>query len=384
MNEEIGSFLRSHEAEMFSLLEQLVLIQSSTANKAGLDRVALLIQDFFQGLPLQCTRHPQKQAGDHLVFSTPAADSKKSILISGHMDTVFPEDTDFNWYRQDREKVYGPGVIDMKGGLVVTMFAVRALAAQGVLETLPLVLFFNSDEETGSATSAPLLKQLAASACCGLVTECGGMDGQVVTGRRGKTGYHLEIKGKAGHAAFAGKDKASAILALCTQVQALEALNDQPRGIVVNVGRISGGIGANSVAERAVAEIDTRYVNTADGYRLQNAIEHIAATPTVAGTSTTVAVVNKRPVMEQSSGNRELFEHVRRQADKLGLPLTEEFRQGVSDASNIAAQGVPVLDGLGPIGEFDHSDREYMLKNSLVQRCQLLAVTLPSLASHYC
>jgi len=368
--------LAAREPQMFTLLEKLVLIQSGTHNKRGVDRVGQVIETFLAGLPLACNRVRQEQFGDHLTFTTPAAGHREYILITGHMDTVFPEETDFHWYREDDCKVYGPGVIDMKGGLVVTLAVVRALADVGLLEQIPLVLVFNSDEEIGSPTSAALIEKLAQGACCGLVTECGGMDGQVVTGRRGKIGYRLDVYGRAGHAAFVGADKASAILELCRLVPELENLNDPENGQVVNVGVIEGGIGANSVADHATALLDTRFVSAAHGEDLQRDIRLLTAVNRTPGTRSTLSVTNQRPVMEQSAANQKLYEIIRQQADDLGIRISDEFRQGVSDASNIAGQGIPVLDGLGPIGEHDHSDREYMLKDSLLQRCRLLAASI--------
>ncbi len=368
---------------MLDLLERMVLIQSGTANKAGVDRMGRLVREALEGLPLEWTVHRQETVGDHLVCSTPRADRQQAVLITGHMDTVFPADTDFNWFRREDGRVRGPGVIDMKGGLVVTIYAVRALAHAGLLEDLPLILLFNSDEETGSPTSIPLLKELAARSVCGLVTECGGLQGQVVTGRRGKLGLRLDVHGRAGHAAFAGGNKASAILELARLIQELEALNDPEQGVVVNVGRIEGGIGPNSVAGHAMALVDTRYTTAAAGQRLYEQIADLVGQGRVEGTSSELQVTNERPVMAQSSANRQLFQLYREVASGYGLIIEEEFRQGVSDASTLAGEGLPVLDGLGPIGEHDHSDREYMLRESLLQRTCLLTGLLVRLGERF-
>ncbi len=382
MRKQITDSLASREQQMFTLLEQMVLTQSGTRNKAGVDRVGQLVRDFFADLPLRCQEVREEQYGNHLVFTTPAADRnsrenrQENILITGHMDTVFPQDTDFNWFRNDGATVHGPGVIDMKGGLVVTMFAVDALARAGILADIPLMLLFNSDEEVGSPSSMSLVEDLAGQAGCALVIECGGMEGQVVTGRRGKKGYRLEVEGQAGHAAFAGREKASAILELCRLVPEFENLNDPERGLVVNVGVITGGMGANTVAKNATALVDTRFCSPEDGIWLQHQLERLVEKTETAGTSATIVLTDQRPVMEQSAGNEELYALVRQQAEQLDIPVSEEVRQGVSDASNIAGQGVAVVDGLGPIGEHDHSSREYMLKDSLLQRCRLLAAVI--------
>ncbi|HHB77258.1 MAG TPA: M20 family peptidase [Desulfobulbus sp.] len=381
-------FFSCHEGEMFALLKELVTIQSGSLNKEGVNQVGRAVRQALADLPLLCRRIRQDELGDHLLFSTPAAKhseagERKNILITGHMDTVFPQDTDFNWYLEDENKAYGPGVIDMKGGLVVTIFAIRALAAQGVLAELPIMALFNSDEEIGSPTSSPLLQELATDVCCGLVTECGGLQGEVVTGRRGKRGYHLEVHGRAGHAAFAGKNKASAIVEMARKILAMEALNDPETGLVVNVGTVQGGIGPNTVAENAAAEIDTRYCSEAAGQELRQQFDKITAKNNVDGVSASLQVTHDRPLMEAGKANKKLFGLFAEQAEEFCIPLCEEFRAGVSDANTLAGEGVPVLDGLGPIGEYDHSDREYMLKSSLLERSLLLAATLPKIADAF-
>ncbi len=385
----LRGFFSCHEGEMFALLKELVTIQSNSLNKEGVDQVGRAARQALADLPLLCRRIRQDELGDHLLFSTPAAKhseagERKNILITGHMDTVFPQDTDFNRYLEDENKAYGPGVIDMKGGLVVTIFALRALAAQGVLAELPIMALFNSDEEIGSPTSSPLLRELATDVCCGLVTECGGLQGEVVTGRRGKRGYHLEVHGRAGHAAFAGKNKASAIASIAHKILAMEALNDPETGLVVNVGTVQGGIGPNTVAEHAAAEIDTRYCSEAAGQELRQQLDKITAKNNVPGVSASLQVTHDRPLMEAGVANKKLFSLFAVQAEKLNIPLYEEFRAGVSDANTLAGEGVPVLDGLGPIGEYDHSDREYMLKSSLPERSLLLAATLPEVTAGFC
>jgi len=386
--QDITSYLGSHIQAMFELLEELVCIQSYSLNKAGVDAVGRAIADSLAGLPLSCTRHRQEQYGDHLVFTTPAAEQnqgtgEKNILITGHMDTVFPENSPFNWYRDEGDRVRGPGVIDMKGGLVVTIFAIKALHAAGLLEKMPLILLFNADEEIGSPSSTPLIKDLAASCCCGLVTECGGMRGEVVVGRRGKRGYRLQVHGRAGHAAFAGRDKASAIIGLAHNILNMEALNDPEAGTVVNVGTVRGGIGPNTIADNAEAEIDSRYMSEEAGRILQKKLTEIAASTGVPGVSADLSVTHDRPLMKDSPANLELLGLFAEVAKELNIPLQGEFRSGVSDANTLAGEKIPVLDGLGPIGEHDHSDREYMIKKSLPDRTLLLAGALPKVVSHF-
>jgi len=183
-------------------------------------------------------------------------------------------------------------------------------------------------------------------------------------------------KGRAGHAAFAGAEKASAILELAHKTIAIEALNDLSRQLVVNVGTVAGGIGANTVAETAEIRVDTRFLTKLDGEICFNNISRIVANSTVPGTSAKVGSVPGREPMEKSAGNLALYHLLAEIGADLGMQIGDELRSGVSDANTLASAGLPVLDGLGPIGADDHSDREYMIRDSLLPRTLLAALTL--------
>ena len=378
--ERIDAYLDSHEPDMRRMLGQMVEIQSGSYNKAGVDRVARFVVEEMKDLPVHCTFDNQSQQGDHLIIRTQAVKDNSAILLVGHMDTVFPADTGFNWYKEDGQKCYGPGVVDMKGGLVVGLFAMKALHAAGCLARIPLTFLLNSDEEIGSPTSAKLIQEEARRSQMALVLECGGLNGEVVVGRKGNMSFKLEINGRAGHAAFAGPDKASAILELAHQCIAMERLNNHQRGITVNMGKITGGIGPNTVPEYAYAAIDCRFLTLPDRETLKKGLEEIATRPTVPGTRCRLDLSGGRGPMEASEPNQNLFDKVNTVAQELGITIKPEVRKGVSDANLIAHVGVPVLDGLGPIGGRDHSEDEYMLKTSLHERCRLLAMAITHLS----
>ncbi len=379
MHESLVNFVQENEKEQFRLLRQLVEQQSFSRFKAGVDAVGKWIADSLRGTGMVLDVVRESELGDQLVFRSPAyRTGVPPLLLIGHMDTVFPVDSPFNWFKDDGQKIFGPGVIDMKGGLVTAVFALKALAACRLLEAIPLTFICNSDEEIGSPASTPLMQTEAARSLLGLGFECGGLGGEVVTGRKGKAGYLLSVKGRAGHAAFAGADKASAILELAHKIIALEQLNDARRKIVVNVGVIKGGIGPNTVADAAVAEIDTRFLTAADCVDTAANIFRIAAECAVPGTSAELHQTLSRLPMVQSAGNRELFRVISGQADKLGLPCLEELRSGVSDMNTIAEAGIPVVDGMGPVGDCDHCDREYMIRDTLPSRTKLAALSIVS------
>lgn len=377
MREKISNFLAEEERRLFKLLEAMVLQPSSSRCKKGVDAVGAILIESLRSSGMLLEIAPESEVGDHLIFRSPACrDGRPSILLFGHMDTVFPVDSPFNWYKEIGEKVFGPGVIDMKGGLVCAVFAIKALASCGLLDEIPITFLCNSDEEIGSPTSFAVITAEAKKARLALGFECGGLHGEVVTGRKGKLGYRLIVSGKAGHAAFAGNNKASAILELAHKIIALEQLNDQDRKIVVNVGVISGGIGPNTVADRAVAEIDSRFFGLRDAVDTAEKIARISSQCTIPGTKAELVKTGDRLPMEQNSRNSGLFRLIFDEAQLLGLPCVEEMRSGVSDANTIFQAGIPLVDGLGPIGDCDHSDREYMLRESLPARTRLAAYSI--------
>jgi glutamate carboxypeptidase len=375
--EEIESFLTSREADMFAFLEEIITIQSGSHNKAGIDRTASTIVRAFQGLDVSTETIEQQLQGNNLVVRSsaqPTAD--KQVLLVGHMDTVFPEDTDFNWYKADNDKSYGPGVVDMKGGLVVGIYALRALHKLGLLEQIPITYIFNSDEEIGSRSSIDLIQREANSSAFAFVLEAGGLENEIVTGRKGNLTIEIHIEGRAGHAAFATKDKPSAILEMAHKIIAFESLNDFDKGITINVGKIEGGIGSNTIPEFSSAQVDFRFVDPSDLRNLEIKVSEMANKIVVPGTQSRVDFITGRPPMQQSQDNKRLFQTTADIANHMGYPVKEQYRFGVSDANFIADLKVPVIDGLGPIGGRDHSRDEYMIRESLLKRTILLACSI--------
>lgn len=375
----IQVYMQDREREMFSLLKKLVLIQSGSDNKVGLDRMAAAVAAAItEKIPgdLNLQHLVFAEHGNMLIAKTPKAEAGESqLLLLGHMDTVFPVDSVFNFYREDEQRVFGPGVIDMKGGLVCGIYALSALAHFGLLSQIPVCMFFNSDEEIGSPASWDIVCREADSSFAAFVLECGGNRNGIVTSRKGRSGYKLSVQGRYGHAAQAGWDKASAILELAHKIIAMEALNDPPR-LSLNVGSIRGGIGPNTVAGHAEALIDVRYVQQSDDVEVKDMLERIVQASSVRGTAASLTYQAGRPPMPLVGANEELFFQVKSQADLLGQNICPEFRNGVSDANVVASRGVGVLDGMGPLGDHDHSEREYMLKSSMVPRACLLALSI--------
>lgn len=373
---QLTPFLRDQEGAMRDALKRLVLIRSGTCNKSGVDRVCREICALLEPLPLERRILPQERYGDILIASMPAAPERRRILLAGHMDTVFPEDSLFCGWREDDRHFYGPGVIDMKGGLVVGIFALRALAAFGLLRDLPVTWIFNSEEEIGSPVSGPIFTAAARQSAMAFVLEAGGKEGEIVTGRKGRLELKISARGQAGHAANAAEGKKSAILDLAKLIIDLEGLNGQYPGLSVNIGRMAGGIVPNSVPEEAWASVDVRSPSVEGFSSFLSRLDALTARRRAEGMTLRIEEVGRVPVMEATAGNRALFGVIAKEAFRLKLPAVEQFRAGASDASTIAQAGTPVVDGLGPIGEHDHSDRETLVRESLFARSALLALSL--------
>ncbi|MEX1302653.1 MAG: M20 family metallopeptidase [Desulfotignum sp.] len=370
----VKTWLTRHISEMYRLLANLVNIQSGTWNKKGVDRVCLAIRLEMESMGCACQTIAQTDYGNHLVARYSGTARKKTpVLITGHMDTVFPTDTDFTTYSEDGTRCFGPGTADMKGGLVVGISALKALIETRCPDIPPIVFVFNSDEEIGSPSSRQLILDLARECCMGFVLEAGGSGGEIVVARKGNLSVQIDVEGKSGHAAFAGRDKASAILELAHKTIAIEALHRPDQGVCANVGKVSGGIGPNTVAPHARAAVDFRFATHGDKTRLIAALDRIINTPAIPRTRTTLTGISQRPPMPETPAVSALFTQIQTLGNQLGVPVVPEHRQGVSDANIIARAEIPVIDGLGPIGGNDHSPEEYIIKQSLMDRTRLFA-----------
>ncbi len=303
--------------------------------------------------------------GDHLWAELPGEGAP--ILLLGHTDTVWPLGTLAGMpFRVENGVAYGPGAYDMKGCLVVLLEAIR-LAGGG----RALRVFLTADEEMGSRTGRALLEGAAAGVAAALVVEPPSAEGHLKTARKGLGRFRLTITGRSAHAGTNRSDGASAIEELAHQVLALHALNDDERGISVNVGVVSGGTSENVVAGHADAQVDVRVRARGDLALMERALAELA--PHVPGTTLTVGGGWTRPPLERSPGAASLFARARDHGAALGLDLEEASSGGGSDGNLVGALGVPVLDGLGVEGGGAHAPDEHALVCSIPVRAALLA-----------
>jgi glutamate carboxypeptidase len=370
-------WLAHRAGDMEALLRELVEISSHTPNIEGNDRVATRLVEAALALGRGAltgseVRGPTEKHGLHALVSTEAADAGGAVLLIGHHDTVFPAGA-FSGFREDGALLRGPGVLDMKGGLVVCLYALGALAEAGLLERVPVRLISVSDEEIGSPEGKELVVHAAGGASCALVFESGRPGDQVITRRKGTAGLTVTAEGKAAHAGNLHHEGKNAIWALSRFVDRAQQLTDYPRGVTVNVGRISGGIGKNTVPDRAEALVDFRFITRADGEATEAALRQIAAGELVPGTRLSVTGGISRLPLERSDASAALAAEFAACQRASGLGDGEaDLLGGGSDANTAAAAGVPAIDGLGPRGKGYHTVDEYIERDSLVPKAAAL------------
>ena len=357
-------------------LESLVNIDCGSYTPEGVNRVADVVADALGELGASVERLVHRpdagrpQLGD-LVVGRIDGDGPRLLLI-GHMDTVFdPGTAAARPYRADGDRATGPGVTDMKSGLLAGLHAIAALHEAGERPAITFVA--NPDEEIGSPFSTPTIRSLAPQHDVALVLECARANGDIVSARKGIADYHLELIGRAAHAGVEPEKGRSAILEAAHQVLALHALNGRWPTVTVNAGVIQGGTRPNVVAERCEMHVDLRAA-TVEAFEAASAeVERLAASPTIEGVTVGVRRSAGHPPMEKTDTSARLVALAAGIAAELGFELHDAATGGASDANTTAALGLPTLDGLGPIGGDDHSVDEWLDLTSVVPRTALLA-----------
>ena len=373
---EPGAILEAVNAQskwLASTLRDLVLVESPSDNKPAVDKAVRLVAHLAQSIGGRVKLHRQKHFGDVLELRFgPVRSSRKPILLLGHLDTVWPLGTlrTMSW-RVNDGRFYGPGVLDMKSGVVMALAAIRAIAQLGV--SRPITLLLNPDEEVGSPVSRPITERLALASQCVLVLEAAqGL--ACKSARKGVGDYHLHVTGVASHSGVDFARGHSAILELARLLQTVAGFTDLRRGITVNPGVISGGTRSNVVAEHAHADIDVRIARASDTARVDRLFRSLRCTNPHCKLEITGGI--NRPPMERKPGTVALYKQARKLAAGLGFQLDEASTGGGSDGNFTAALGVPTLDGLGAVGEGAHATHESILIEHLVPRTALLAALL--------
>jgi len=383
---DLTEVLRRRFDEFVGALEEMVSIDSGTYSPAGVNRMADLCERRFWGGGWQVERlehtpvEGEQQFGDLVVGRLGADGRSPRILLIGHTDTVFPDGTaEERPFRVEGDRAAGPGVSDMKSGLLGGFFAVEALQELGgPIGNLTYVC--NPDEEIGSPFSSSVIRDLASVADVALVLEGARPDGSVVSRRKGVTDINIEVAGRAAHAGIEPEKGRSALLEAARLLLAFQELNGRWPGVTVSVGVLEGGTRSNVIPEHARMAVDLRSPETATLEEAEEEIRRLTASPYTPDVAVTMTACRWHGPMEKSKASGRLVDLAAEVARDLGFNLTDTATGGASDACTTSAAGVPTLDGVGPIGSGDHSPSEAIDLTSIVPRVGLLAGIIARIA----
>jgi glutamate carboxypeptidase len=368
--------LAAQQDAMLRLLQETVNIDSGSYDKAGVDAVGECFKRFFRQQGLTTTSEPHATYGEAIHVRCEGAEGGRPIVLLGHRDTVFPPgEARRRPFRIDDGRAYGPGVADMKGGLVMNAFVLAAFKRFGGAPA-PLAGLITADEEIASPSSRPIIERVGRGARCVFNAEPGRASGNIVTGRKGGVFLAFEIFGRAAHSGGNFEHGISAIVELAHKILAMQALTGSEAGITVNVGLVKGGQSVNTVAPTAAGEIDLRYREERQRAGALAALQAIVDSATIPGTTARLELRGEFLPMTSTPRSRELFDCYRSAAAAAGLDLDGEFTGGCADSGFTAAVGCPTLCGLGPVGGHAHTPQEYLDVASLVPRAQALALSI--------
>ena len=363
----------SRTPQMVALLKRLVEIESPTHDKAAVNRLGTVMAREVQQLGAEIEIVKKSEVGDQIIAHWGGGPG--GILLIGHMDTVFPLGTlEMMPFREQGDKLFGPGVLDMKGGLVITLTAIAALVESGQMPARSITAFFNTDEEMGSYESREIIEKLAKDAALVLVHEPSEPDGALLTWRKGTGKFNVKVKGRAAHSGGAHQKGLNAIEELAYQIVAIQSLTDYEKGTTINIGSVHGGRAINVVPAYAEADGDLRIMHISEYERVEKVIQSL--TPALKDTVIEVGCDLNRPPMPFDSLMESTFEKAYSIAKECALEIKAGGSGSASDANFVAPLGIPVLDGLGASGEGFHSDEEYILTKSLPERARLTAELL--------
>lgn len=362
--------------EFLADLGAVVCIDSGSYAPDGVARVADVLQPRFATHGWTVERIPGTSVGPHLV-ARKRGEGHGRILLIGHMDTVFADgETERRPFAVRDGRAYGPGVLDMKGGLLIGLYALRVLADLGEAPFEEVTFLLNSDEEIGSPESSEIVARLARDVDVALVLEPTADVDRLTASRKGVGMFRLDVAGISSHAGADPKRGRSAILEMAHRIVALHALNDTIDGVTVNVGVVEGGDHANVIADAAHALIDVRVLDPEGKRRIEDELQRAVAQTIVENTSATLTGSFAHEPFQQSEASEMLLALAKEEATTLGLSLRGEPSGGASDGNTTAAMGIPTLDGLGVVGGLAHNPGEYVEVAAIAPRIALLATII--------
>lgn len=374
---DIYSYLQKNEQNILEDIEKFVKLESPTFDKVLADQCARYLRKLFrERLGLEAETIPQQEVGDHLRFVYGLGD--KQLLLLGHYDTVW--EAGRLSYRLEGNKAYGPGIFDMKAGVIQALWALKACQELNIKLNKKVVFLCTSDEEISSPTSRQWIEKESLLSDAVLVMEpATSSTGALKTARKGVGRFKVTIKGRSAHSGSHHEDGISAIEEMARQISYLHSLTNYDKGTTLNVGVAKGGTRANVVAEQAELHLDLRVVTTEEGEKMTQLIRNIK--PYHPKIILQVEGGMTRPAMERTPVIEQLFKNAIVCGQELGLTLQEERAGGGSDANFSAALGIPTLDGLGPVGAGAHAEYEHILIDQIAERTALLSKLITKIAA---
>ena len=362
-------------------LETFVNTDCGTHNKAGVDAIGKIMQERFREFGAEVSVFPSKEFGD-CIYGRWRGKGTARIVMIGHMDTVYIDGTaKENPFRKIAGQLKGPGVGDMKSGLLSGLYAARAIMQSGFENFGEIGLFCNSEEEVGSPFSHEVYPQFVRGANAALVLESARASGAIVSARKGAGTYTVTVRGKAAHAGVEPEKGASAVIAMARYTDLLHALNGMRPGLTLNVGVVHGGTKSNVIADLAQAELDVRVLSMRDVEPLEQAMREILAREVVPGTTAEFVGGMTNPAMEKTLETAHLAELAKNAARDLGFEIEDVATGGASDGNMASSLGTPTLDGLGPVSGNGHNVvNEWTDASSIVPRTALLAKLIVAIA----
>jgi glutamate carboxypeptidase len=369
---QVMDWLGASQAQMLALLQRIVDIDSGSYQKAGVDAVIAQLRGHLEQHGVACEIHRNLEAGNCMRASL--AGQGKPVVLMGHCDTVFgPGTAAQRPFRIEGDTAYGPGVADMKAGLVINAFVLSAFARAGI--EAPMLGLYTADEEIASPASRPFIEANAANARAVFNSEPGRPSGNVVTGRKGAMFVDCEVTGIPAHSGGNHHEGASAIEALCRKVVQMHRLTDYESGTTVNVGLIQGGSSVNTVAPHASASVDVRFKTAAAMEEVKAKLAAIMGETEVKGTCAHITQQRYFLPLVQSAASKDLFEAYVDSAARIGFGAAGEYSGGSADSGFTAAAGIPTLCGTGPVGGKVHTADEWLKVSTIVPRAQAIALT---------
>lgn len=371
-------YFESRLASQIETIREFVEIESPSDNKPACDRISGLLAEKFALIGGRPQLHRAEEFGDNLQIDFPGSTNQKPVLLLGHFDTVYPLGTLPSMpFRKENGKLYGPGVLDMKTGIALMLFAIEALQTWHGQLPRPVTVFLVSDEEVGSYSSRKITEELARQSAAVLVLEpAAGNRGAVKTARKGVGEYTLTVKGVSSHAGLDPGKGHSAILELARQVSLMWKWNNLKSGVSVNPGVIRGGTRTNVIAAEAIAEIDVRIKTAKQAAGLDRKFRSLQ--PFDKHCKLQIEGGINRLPMERSVGVAALYKKAQSVASRINWKLEEAAVGGGSDGNFTAGIGIPTLDGMGAVGDGAHAVHEHILISELPRRALLLAGMIES------